>query len=75
MHELDPALKRVDDPLEPATVIVHAVRHAASLFSPRKGGLQWADPVECLLDLHEAHLERQGAQFLESLQRRRPKTS
>ena len=75
VHELDPALKRVDDPLEPATVIVHAVRHAASLFSPRKGGLQWADPVECLLDLHEAHLERQGAQFLESLQRRRPKTS
>jgi hypothetical protein len=75
IRKLDPALKRVEDPLEPATVIVHAVRHAVSLFSPRDGGLRWADPVECLLDLHEAQLERQAAQFIEELQRNRPKTS
>lgn len=69
---LDPALKRVEDPLEPATVVVHAVRHADPLFSPREGGFAWADPVECLLDLHEAHLETQAARFLEALQRCRP---
>jgi hypothetical protein len=65
VRELDPALKRVSDPLEPATLVVHAVRHADALFSPRAGGLLWADPVECLLDLHEAHLEKQAAELLE----------
>ena len=72
IHRLDPALKRVEDPLEPATVVVHAVRHADSLFAPRDGGLCWADPVECLLDLHEARLERQASQLLDALQRSRP---
>ncbi len=71
VRELDPALERVADPLAPATVVVHAVRHADPLFTPRKGGLQWADPVECLLDLHEARLDTLAPQFLEALQRRR----
>lgn len=66
---LDPALKRVDDPFQPATVIVHAVRHADPLFTEREGGLRWADPVECMLDLFEARLERQASEFLESLKR------
>jgi hypothetical protein len=65
--QLDPALKQIEDPLEPAILIVHAVRHAESLFTPRDGGLAWADPVECLLDLHEAQLEMQATQFLEAL--------
>lgn len=69
---LDPALARVEDPLEPATVVVHAVRHADSLFAPRDGGLAWADPLECLFDLHEAGFRAQASQFLETLQRRRP---
>jgi len=67
IEQLDPALKRVDDPLAPASVVVHAVRHANALFTPRKGGLVWADPVECLLDLHEARLKMQAAQFLDFL--------
>jgi len=74
VRELDPALKRVEDPLEPASVVVHAVRHSDPLFAPREGGLWWADPVECLLDLHEAHLDPQAARFLEALQRDRPAT-
>ena len=65
---LDPALKPVTDPLQPATLVVHAVRHADPLFVPRQGGLAWADPVECLLDLHEARLEMQASQFLDHLQ-------
>lgn len=74
IERLDPGLKRVLDPLEPATVVIHQVRHAKPLFEPRKGGLQWADPVECLLDLHEAGLTAQASQFLMALEKRRPQT-
>ena len=70
--KLDPALQRVQDPLEPASVAVHNVYHANSLFVPREGGLEWADPVECLLDLYEARLEIQAAQFLDALCKRHP---
>ena len=72
LEKLDPALQRVEDPLAPANVVVHAVRQADAQFSPREGGLAWADPLECLFDLHEARLEMQAAQFLEALQRNRP---
>lgn len=75
VEKLDPALKPVDDPLEPATLVVHQVRHANSLFTVREGGLHWADPVECLLDLHEAHLDGQATQYLKALERTRPKVS
>jgi len=74
IEKLDPALKRIEDPLEPANVVVHAVRHANALFTPREGGLFWADPVECLLDLYDAHLEAQAAEFLRALQNARPST-
>jgi hypothetical protein len=74
IEKLDPALKRIEDPLEPANVVVHAVRHADALFTPREGGLFWADPVECLLDLYDAHLEAQAAEFLRALQNARPST-
>jgi hypothetical protein len=72
IERLDPALKRVEDPLAPANVVVHAVRQADPQFTPREGGLAWADPLECLFDLHEARLDMQAGQFLEALQRQRP---
>ncbi|HEX4119305.1 MAG TPA: hypothetical protein VH619_01660 [Verrucomicrobiae bacterium] len=72
VEKLDPALKRVQDPLAPANLAVHAMRQADAQFIGRDGGLAWADPVECLFDLHEARLEMQAAQFLEALQRKRP---
>ncbi len=34
-----------------------------------RGTIAWADPIECLLDLHEARLEAQAQEFLEHLQR------
>jgi len=40
--------------------------------SSRDGGLQWADPVECLLDLHDARLETQAGQFLDALRQHHP---
>ncbi len=72
MEKLDPALKPVADPLTQAHVVVHAVRHADPQFMPRLGGLAWADPVECLLDLHEDRLTLQASQFLEALENNRP---
>lgn len=72
IDKLDPALKRIQDPLEPATVVLHSVQHGESFFTPRKGGLQWADPMECLLDLHEAGLQKQASEFLKALLRQRP---
>jgi len=70
IEELDPALQRESDPRKPANVVVHAVRHADSLFVPRSGGLPWADPVECLFDLHEARLTAQASQYLHALETR-----
>lgn len=64
---LDPALKPVTDPGDPAQLVLHFVRHEDPLFTPNPGGLPWADPVECLLDLHEARLEGQALEFLDAL--------
>jgi hypothetical protein len=72
IEKLDPALKRINDPLEPSSVVVHTVFHADSLFVPREDGLFWADPVECLLDLYDARLDIQAGEFLEALRMKRP---
>ncbi|HUI06634.1 MAG TPA: hypothetical protein VL486_06475 [Verrucomicrobiae bacterium] len=74
IERLDPALQQVDDPHGPANVVVHAIRHANPLFQPRDSGLHWADPVECLLDLHEMRLESQACEFLNSFPPARGKT-
>jgi len=75
IKKLDPALKPVDDPYKPANVVIHFVQHKESFFEPREDGLSWADPVECLLDLHELHLEAQATEFLNELQSRRQSES
>lgn len=64
VERLDPALEKTERRDEPAALVVHLVRRKVSLFQPGDGGLQWADPVECVLDLHEAHLEAQAKEFL-----------
>ncbi len=64
VERLDPALEKTERRDEPAALAVHLVRREVSLFQPGKGGLQWADPVECLLDLHEARLDAQAKEFL-----------
>lgn len=74
VKKLDPALRIVEDPQEPADLVIHAVQHKDPLFEPRRGGLYWADPVECLLDMHEAGLEVQASQFLKELERTRSAT-
>ena len=71
VRRLDPALEATSDPTEPARLTVHFVRHAKSLFLESPGGSAWADPVECLLDLHEARLEPQAAELVKALRERR----
>lgn len=68
VKQLDPALKPQEDPLGPVNLALHAVRHKEPLFLVRPGRLPIADPLECLLDLHEAHLEAQASQFLSELE-------
>jgi hypothetical protein len=70
---LDPALVRIKDARGPASVVVHQMYQANPLFAKREGGLAWADPVECLLDLHDARLELQAKQLLDFLRATRPK--
>lgn len=67
VRKLDPALQPLGDPLAPASLAIHAVRHAEAFFEPGHHGPVWADPLECLLDLHEARLEKQATEFLEAL--------
>jgi len=73
VEQLDPALKETAERDAPASLVVHLLRRKASLFQPGDGGLQWADPVECLLDLHEARLEPQAKAFVNSLVKRNRK--
>jgi hypothetical protein len=69
---LDPALEQVEDPAQPAQLVLHFVRHEDPLFTVKPGGLPWADPVECLLDLHEAGLQAQALEFLDAVTPREP---
>jgi hypothetical protein len=73
VERLDPALKRAQDPSEPANLAVHFVRRHDSLFDKGDDGVNWADPVECLLDLHEMRLESQAREFLNSFPEARGK--
>jgi hypothetical protein len=52
---------------EPPQVVVHTVIRKDSLFERDDTGHLWADQVECLLDLHEAHLEAQALEMLDAL--------
>jgi hypothetical protein len=66
VKELDPALQETKLRDEPAPLVIHLVRRATSLFESGPDRLQWADPVECLLDLHEGRLESQALEFVRS---------
>lgn len=59
---LDPALK--ESRTKYPAVAVHFLRRKHSNFNTDGNGLNWADPVECLLDLYEAGLGPQMSGFL-----------
>lgn len=64
---VDPGLVLANSDQEPAALVVHVLRRKESLFSAMPEGGWRADPVECLLDLHEARLEAQAAEFFSAL--------
>ena len=66
VEPLDPGLEKTVKRDESPTLVIHTIRRAASLFQPGEDSIPWADPVECLLDLHEARLESQALEFLNS---------
>ena len=66
VEKLDPALEKATRRDESPTLVIHTIRRAQSLFQPAENNLPWADPLECLLDLHEARLESQALEFLKS---------
>ncbi len=66
VERLDPALEKTTRRDESPTLVIHAIQRAESLFQRSEDSLPWADPVECLLDLHEARLESQALEFVNS---------
>jgi hypothetical protein len=68
VRKLDPALTRVDDPLESAILVVHPLIRETPLFAlPTDHGIPWADPVETALDLCDLSLTTQANQLLTHL--------
>lgn len=71
LRRVDPALALLESrPEQPPALVVHCVQRPGHAFETDEHGSTWADPVSCLLDLHEARLESAAAQFV-SLMRSR----
>lgn len=66
VEQLDPALERINNHGQTASLVIHLIRRKTNFFEDSKEGLLFADPVECLQDLHEIHLEPQAKDFLRS---------
>jgi hypothetical protein len=66
LRQLDPALKPARRE-EPARLVIHLLRYPHRFSETDADGILWADPVECLLDLHEMRLESQALEFLQAL--------
>lgn len=63
VQRIDPALGPADDDEQNVALAVHVVRRKQHLFD-RDEETTWADPVECLLDLHEMRLDEPAAQWV-----------
>lgn len=63
VQQADPALVLTQRHDEPATLVVHVIRRKESFFTPGLDAVPRADPVECLSDLHEMHLEAQAQEL------------
>lgn len=71
VEKLDPALREETDPQKPVSLVVHCIRRKKPLFKENPDGVPWADPVECLLDLHEMRLEPQASAFIDFMETQR----
>lgn len=64
--QLDPGLERDDTPSAYAKVMVHFVNRPFSLFDARDG-VVWADVLECMVHLWDAHLIHQVENLIRHL--------
>lgn len=71
VERLDPALAQTDSTDPAPLLVVHRQRLRRFLASGEEPGTRWADPVECLLDLHEAGLDGLAKQYLDTAVRQR----
>lgn len=71
IQQLDPGLARTTRRDAEPTLVMHAVRRAHTLFERSEDGQQYADPVDCLLDLHDLRLEPQALDFVTFFSARR----
>ncbi|MBK7670586.1 MAG: hypothetical protein IPJ24_04200 [bacterium] len=71
VERLDPGLVATSDPQRAVRLAVHYLRRRVSLFENVADGSRVVDPVECLLDLHDARLDVQAQQLLDHLESRR----
>lgn len=71
VQRLDPALVRTESREETPLLVVHRQRMQRFLANGGEAGVPWADPIECLLDLHESGLEGLADQLQSSLLRQR----
>jgi len=63
---LDPGLKPAEGE-DPARLVIHLLRYPHRFCETDADGVLWADPVECLLDLHEMRLESQALELLRAV--------
>lgn len=75
VRKLDPALNLTTDRTTPISLLIHVDRCPVASFERSKSGTLIANPVECLLDLHEAKLEALALEFLNALVAKRSRTS
>ena len=68
IKKIDPALEEDVHKNNPASMALHFIRRKKPFFKSNPNGIAWADPVECLLDLHEMRLEPQALELLNYLQ-------
>jgi hypothetical protein len=71
VDRLDPAFALAPDRNGPPALVLHVLQRKEPFFTPGSDGLMFADPVECLLDLHEARLEQQALELFSFLEKRR----
>lgn len=68
LEKLDPALKAVSPGAPRVVLAVHPLFRAEPCFEKNpKGKIDWADPVETLLDLHELRLVDQAEELTKRL--------
>ena len=75
VNALDPALEKSNERHRTPTLVIHFLFRTDASFECDTNGNVWADPFECLVDLHEAHFDMQADDMLYMLINNRKKSS